>query len=83
MDTRKEKTVKTLKTDNDGEYTLTQLREYLKAEGIQHELSANNTTEWCCRTTEQNLSRDESFYALRCKTSKEIIWLRQSKQLPT
>ena len=37
------KKIKTLRTDNGGEYTSTQLEAYLKAEGIRHELTVPKT----------------------------------------
>ena len=35
--------IKTLKTDNGGEYTSTRFQDYLKAEGIRHELTVLKT----------------------------------------
>ena len=37
------KKVVTLRTDNGGEYTLPQFEKYLKAEGIEHELTVPKT----------------------------------------
>ena len=37
--------VKTLRTDNGGEYTSTQFTNYLKSEGIRHELTVPKTPE--------------------------------------
>ena len=37
------KKIRTLRTDNGGEYTSTQFQEYLKAEGIRHELTVPKT----------------------------------------
>ena len=37
--------IKTLRTDNGGEYTSTRFQDYLKAEGIRHELTVPKTTQ--------------------------------------
>ena len=39
------RSVKTLRTDNGGEYTSTELEEYLKKEGIRHELTIQKCPE--------------------------------------
>ena len=50
------KKVRTLRRDNGGEYTSTQLGDYLKAEGIQHEFTVpqqNGVAEHLNRTLEE------------------------------
>lgn len=43
MEKATKKKVRTLRTDNSGEYTSTQFEDYLKAEGIRHELTVPKT----------------------------------------
>ncbi len=40
-----ERQLKILRTDNGGEYTSTQFEQYLKAEGVRHELTIPKTPE--------------------------------------
>lgn len=37
--------LKTLRTDNGGEYTLTRFADYLRSEGVQHETTVSKTPE--------------------------------------
>ena len=48
--------LKTLRTDNGGEYTSAVFETYLRKEGVRHELTVpkNSGAEWCCRVSESN-----------------------------
>ena len=69
------KKIRTLRTDNGGEYTSTRFQEYLKAEGIRYELTVPKTPQQngVAERLNRTLVRDSSIYAPGCKTSKAIL----------
>ena len=70
------KKIRTLRTDNGSKYTSTRFQEYLKAEGIQHELTVQKTLQQNSvaeRLNKMLVYRDSPIYAPACKTSKAIL----------
>ena len=54
VEKQKEQNVKVLRSDNGGEYTSAEFKEYLTGEGIEHQLSISGATrtEWNSRVHE-------------------------------
>ena len=63
--------LKVLRTDNGGKYTSTEFQQYLKKEGVRHELTVPKTPEQ--NGVAQNPSRNSEIHVGRCKVTAKIL----------
>ena len=67
--------IKTLRTDNGGEYTSTEFEDFLRDKGIRHETTHTifSSAKWSSRAHEPNTSRSSSFHDFACRSIQGLL----------